>query len=95
MKATHWLALSIYVVSSASFVLQFWPLAAVGVIALTFVGGGLLSLPLALLLDLAYGEPTGYAAYLFFPYTVAALAIVTIRHTAGRYFLRRASRDTL
>ena len=95
MNANRWLIALIFVVTSGSFLLELWPLAAAGVVAMGFVGRGLLALPLGLLLDLAYGAPVGPAAYLFFPFTVAALATVIVRYSTRRYFIKRTSSEHL
>jgi hypothetical protein len=95
MKKNSWIIALIFVVTAGSFLIEFWPLAAAGVIAMGFVGRGLLALPLGLLLDLAYGAPAGPVAYVFFPFTIAALLVVIVRYWSVRYFFDRTSRDTL
>ena len=95
MKKNRWLLVLIFVVASAGFLFEFWPLAAAGVVAMGFVGRGLFAVALGLLLDLAYGAPVGPAAYLFFPFTILGLLVVVLRYWSERYFVNRTSRDTL
>ena len=95
MKQNYWLIAIIFAVTAAGFLLELWPVSAAGIVAMGFVGRGFLAFPLGLLLDLAYGTPLGPAAYLFFPFTILGLFIVVVRYGARRYFINRASRDTL
>ncbi len=95
MKSNRWLLLLITVVAFGSFLLGAWPLAAAAVAAVAFVGRGFLALPLGFLFDLAYGAPVGLASYLIFPFALVGLVALAGRYAAERYFLNRASRDTL
>jgi hypothetical protein len=84
-----------FLVASAGFLLQLWPLALAGVVAMACVGRGWYAIPAGFLLDLAYGAPVGALAYLFFPFTIAALAVVVVRFWMGRYFFDKTSQDKL
>jgi len=95
MKYNRWLLALIFIVTAGGFLLEWWPVAMLGVVAMGFVGRGYFAPPLGLLLDLAYGTPLGPAMYLFFPFTILGLVIVVGRYFAGRYFMNRGSQDTL
>lgn len=95
MKKDRWLLVLIFVITAGSFLLELWPLAAAGVVAMGFVGKGYFAPPLGLLLDLAYGAPLGAAAFLFFPFTILGLVVVVARYWAIRYFLNRGSQERL
>ena len=94
-KNKRWLVALVFLIAAGSFLLGWWPVAIVGIVAMGFVGRGLFAVLLGLLFDLAYGTPLGLAAYLFFPFTLLGLGVVAVRYGARRYFLDRASRDTL
>lgn len=91
MKKNRWLIALIFVAAAGGFLLELWPIAVAGVVAMGFVGKGYIALPLGLLLDLAYGTPLGPAYYLFFPFTILGLLVIVLRYSAARYFLDRAS----
>lgn len=87
----RWLLALIFLVTAGSFLLELWPIALVGVIAMGFVGRGFLAPLLGVLLDLAYGAPLGTAAYLFFPFALTGLLVVILRYSTRHYFIDRAS----
>ena len=95
MTRNRWLAALIFVVTAGSFLLEMWPVATVGVIAMGFVGRGFLAPLLGLLLDFAYGAPLGTASYLFFPFALLGFIVVALRYSTRRFFLDRASPDKL
>lgn len=93
--STRWLLALTFLVASAGFLLEMWPLALAGVIAMGCVGKGWFAIPMGFLLDLAYGMPVGTLKYVFFPFTVAALLVIVIRFWTSRYFFDRTSGDKL
>ena len=95
MSRNRWLIALIGLVATGSFLIEAWPLSVAGVVAMAFVGRGFLAVPLGFLFDLAFGAPTGLAMYAFFPFTIAALAVLALRYGARGHFLNRVSRDTL
>lgn len=95
MNSTRWTLALIFLVTAGSFLLGFWPLAAVGVAAMGFVGKGYTAVLLGLLLDLAYGAPVSSAGYLFFPFTILGLFVVVVRYWGLRYFINRDSQERL
>lgn len=95
MTSNRWLLACICVVIAGSFLAGFWPLAALGVVGMGFVGRGLFAVVLGLLLDLAYGAPVGLAAYMLFPFTILGLTVVVVRFWSARYFMNRSSPEHL
>lgn len=96
MSPSHrWLLALTALVTSAGFIMQMWPLALVGVLAMACVGRGWFAIPVGLLLDLAYGAPFGTVAFMFFPFTIAALGVVVVRFWTSRYFFDKTSQDRL
>jgi hypothetical protein len=85
----------IIAITLGSFLLNFWWLAAAGVVLAGFVGRGIFAPGLGLLLDLGYGAPLGLASYFFFPFLALGLATIVLRYAVKRYVLRRASADRL
>ena len=95
MSRNRWLVALISLVATGSFLIEAWPLSLAGIVAMAFVGRGLLAIPMGFLFDLAFGAPLGLAAYAFFPFTIVALAVLALRYGVRGYFINRASRDTL
>lgn len=96
MKFSHrpFIALT-FLVASAGFLLQLWPLTLAGVVAMGFIKKGWYAIPAGMLLDLAYGAPVGLFQYAYFPFTIVALAIFVIRFWATKYLLDKTSQDRL
>ena len=96
MKSSNrWLLALTFLVASAGFLMQLWPLAAVGIVAMGFVGRGWVAIPAGFLLDIAYGSPVGAFESLFFPFTILALVVIVLRFWASKYFLDKSSRTRL
>jgi hypothetical protein len=95
MTSTRTLLALTFLVTSAGFLMELWPLALVGIVAMGCVGKGWYAIPVAFLLDLAYGAPTGTMYVLVFPFTIAALAVIVIRFWAARYFLDKTSQERI
>ncbi len=84
-----------FLLTSAGFLLQFWPLALLGIIAMGCVGRGWYAIPVGFLLDLAYGAPTGTLYVLVFPFTIVALGVIVVRFWTMRYLLDKTSQERL
>jgi len=79
----------------AGFLIPFWSLAALAVVAAAFLGEIVMALILGLLLDLVYGAPTGTFSFLLFPFTLLALLCVVGERTGVRMLFDRSESDTL
>ncbi len=93
---------NIYLILAASFALvgggllfPFWPLSVLGVALAAFARRFVFTVCMGILLDLAWGAPTGMFSYFFFPMTALSLLFVLARIVADRYFLRKNFPDTL
>ena len=93
--ASRWLYAVSFALVAAGFLMPLWPLCVVGLLLCALSGRWLFALFLGLLLDVAWGAPTGLAQYLFLPFTLCALAAAMARLWGGSYFLERGARDTL
>ena len=79
----------------AGFLVPFWPLAALGIVVAALFGEMVAALVCGLLLDLAYGAPTGVFSYLMFPFTLFAALCIVGWHMGIRLFFDRSGFDTL
>lgn len=77
----------IFLLASVGFLLPFWPLAALAVILAAFLGHPFYAVILGVLLDFAYGAPTGMKYYLFFPFTILAGVSFGLKILGLKYFL--------
>jgi len=93
--ASRWIYTVSFLLASAGFLVPFWPLSVLGVLLCSFSGRYVFSLMMALLLDLAWGAPTGTAAFLFFPFAALSLAAGLARYWGSRYFLDRNLQERL
>ncbi len=94
--ASRWIYAVSFVLASAGFLLPYgWPLSVIGVLLSALSGRWLFAILIGLLLDVAWGAPTGTARVLFFPFAAAALAGVAARELAARYFFNRGAQDRL
>lgn len=93
--ASRWIYAVSFALGAAGFLMPFWPLSLMGIVLATLSGRWIFGLLMALLLDLAWGAPFGLAAYLYFPFTVAALVAAIARYFSASYFLERSTPDTL
>lgn len=82
------LALS-FLLAAMGFLIPFWPLEILALIVATFGGYPLFALAVGVLLDLAYGIPTGPLQYVFFPFTLFALITIGARLLSRRYMFGR------
>lgn len=78
-----------FILVALGFVLPLWPLSLGGILLATFSGRYIFGVAVALLLDVAWGAPTGLAQYLFFPMTALAFVSIVLRVFASRYLLSK------
>ncbi len=95
IKQKKWVFILAFLLASGGFVIPFWPLEVLGILAAAFGGLGVFAIGLGLLLDLAYGMPTGVLHYLFFPFTLLALFALVGKYFSLRVLFERADHDTL
>lgn len=88
-SSSRWIYAVSFLLASAGFLLPLWPLSVLGVLLCALSGRFAFGLLMGLLLDLAWGAPTGTAQYLFFPFVALALVGVLARYFGSRYFLDR------
>ncbi|HWB34278.1 MAG TPA: hypothetical protein VG753_03105 [Candidatus Paceibacterota bacterium] len=94
MKKNSYIAIAIiFLIAAAGFLIPFWPLTVLGVAAMALAGYPLWAIALGLLLDVAYGAPTGTLHLLIFPFTIVALAGIVVREAGKRYFMDSSSGD--
>ena len=95
IKQKKWVFILAFLLASGGFIIPFWPLEVLGILAAAFGGLGVVAIGLGLLLDLAYGMPTGFLHYLFFPFTLLAILALAGRYFGLRVLFERAGHDTL
>ena len=94
-STTGWIYAATFVLAAAGFLVPFWPLSVVGVAIAALSQRWLFALALGLLLDVAWGAPTGLMQYLFFPFALLALLCALLRLWSSRYLFDRAVQETL
>lgn len=93
--SSRWIFAVTFVLASTGFLLPFWPLSVLGVVLCALSGRWFFALFIGLMLDIAWGAPTGTAQYLYFPFTALALLCVVARYWGARYFLDRNPQEHL
>ncbi len=68
-----------------------WPLSIAGILLAALSGRIFFAVFAALILDIAWGAPTGLAQYLYFPVTLVALLSAALRLLSSRFLLQRGS----
>lgn len=76
------------------FLLPFWPLALLGVAIAALAGRWVFAVVLGILLDAAYGAPTGAWHVLYAPFTIFALILSGARYYWSGY-IREGNYDRL
>ena len=84
-----------FILASAGFLLPFWPLSVAGVAIATLSGRWVFAVIIGLLLDIAWGAPTGTYRYIFFPFTVLALVCMIARYYGAYYFFDRNRQEKI
>lgn len=85
----------LFTLAAAGLLLPFWPFSVLAVVLAGFLGQGIFAFALGLLLDIAWGAPTGMPGVFMFPLTLAALLSVLTRVIAKRYLLRKSLPEKL
>lgn len=86
-RAGQWLLPVFFVLVGAGFFLPFWPLSVLAVVLAGLMGRSIFAVALGLLLDIAWGIPTGILGALMFPATLLALLCIGLRFFANRHLL--------
>ncbi len=84
-----------FAIAAVGFLLPFWPLSVIGILIAALSGRYFFAIPMALLLDLGSGLPTGWLQYVFVPFTILAVLASLLRVYASAYFLDKTPPDTL
>ncbi len=90
-----WILIASFLLVSGGFIISFWPVCVLGVLFAAFGGVPVGAVAFGLLLDLAYGAPSGLTHYLFFPFTLVALVAIVGRWVAMRFMLQRGAQERL
>ncbi len=69
--------------------LPFWPLCIVGILLAALSGRWIFAVGIALLVDVAWGGPTGAFSFMVFPFTALALFATAVRILGSKYFVDR------
>ena len=92
---SRWIYAIAFLLASAGFLVPFWPLSVAGIVLAALSGRRIFAVITGLLLDLAWGAPTGTLHYFFFPFTIAALAGFIARYCGSQYFFDRNPQEKL
>ena len=84
-----------FILASAGFLVPFWPLSVAGVAIAALSGRWVFAVIIGLLLDIAWGAPTGTYRYIFFPFTVLALVCMIARYYGAYYFFDRNRQEKI
>ncbi len=93
-QASRWILALSFALAAAGFLLPLWPLTLLGIALAALSGRWLSAIIIGLLLDIAYGAPAGRWHFLYFPFTIFALAAALARYYLAAY-IRKSSRNTL
>ena len=85
--ASRWIYATTFLLAAAGFLLELWPLCVTGVLLAALSGRWLFAVLVALLIDVAWGAPTGALGFILFPLTALALIAALARMFGSRYFL--------
>lgn len=84
-----------FLCAASGFIINFWPLEVVGIVGAALLGHYIFALLVGVMLDLAYGTPTGILYYLFFPFTLLAAASVLGRIVGKKFLIRKTPPEHL
>src|SRR3989338_2105514 len=94
-QSSRWIYAVAFLLASAGFLVPLWPLSVAGVILAALSGRGVFWGFTRLLLDLAWGAPTGTLHFFFFPFTIAALLGFIARYYGSLYFFDRVRQEKI
>jgi hypothetical protein len=94
-QSSRWIYALSFLLAAAGFLLPLWPLCIVGIFIAAFSGRWLFGITVALLIDIAWGAPTGTLHYLFFPFTLFAVLGALARMWGAEYFLDKNPQEKL
>ncbi len=94
-QSSRWIYAVTFLLASVGFLYPFWPLSVAGILLASFSGRFMFGVLLGLILDLAWGAPTGMYRYLFFPFTIVALVGLIARYWGSYYFLDKNPQEKL
>ncbi len=83
-----------FVLLAFGFLVPFWPLSVLGIALAAGGGFWFAGLLFGLLLDIAYGMPSGWFHFLYIPFTLFALCCAILRIIVLQH-VRKASQNTL
>lgn len=86
-QTSRWIYAISFLLAAAGVLLPLWPLCVVGVLMAAFSGRWIFGVIMALVIDIAWGAPTGALQFLFFPFTIVAVAGVLAHRWGRRYVL--------
>jgi hypothetical protein len=92
---SRWIYAVSFALGATGFLLPLWPLSVLGVLLCALSGRFIFALFMGLLLDLAWGAPTGTARFLFFPFFAVALVAALGRYFGGRFLFDRRPQERL
>ena len=94
-QSSRWIYAVTFLLASAGFLYPFWPLSVAGVLLASLSGRFMFGILIGLILDLAWGAPTGTLHYLFFPFTIVALLGLIARYSGSYYFLDKNPQEKI
>jgi hypothetical protein len=94
-KNSRWIYAVTFLLAAAGFLMPLWPLSVLVTMLAALSGRWIFAVMMGLMLDLAWGAPTGTLQYLFFPFTIVALLCVVARSWGGYYFLDRNPQEKI
>ncbi len=84
-----------FLLAAAGFLLPLWPLCVVGILLAALSGRWLFGTIVGLLVDVAWGAPTGALHYLFFPFTLIAVLGALARAWGSAYVMDKNPQERL
>jgi len=84
-----------FVIVSVGFFVPLWPLVIVGILIAALSGRWMFATFMGLLIDVAWGPPSGVLHLVYVPFTLVALGAALLSMLLGGYFLDRTPPDTL
>jgi hypothetical protein len=94
-RNSRWIYAATFLLAAAGFLVPFWPLSVLGTLIAALSGRWIFAILMGLLLDIAWGAPTGTLRFLFFPFTIVALLGVIARYWGSYYFLDKNPQERL